>query len=426
VLGWEASRTGSVGNAHWARECTLPVLLQTEITHSRRMTIKCKWLAITVLLAVLTGACSAPVAPVPSVESPTATLGTVPTFTLVVGPPATPTPGTAATPSIEDETATPSSTGVIIRVEPTFTPWPRYDTVRISDLPLGQPGHYVNVAFGYWLQYPSSWYTGFGSRPLLASFSNLDPGTHNRESMRAEGCLLEITASTDIYGIPLRDVVAQLPEVFPNAQDFELDGVQASRVPPTEEEGVVKEMVLAAHEGRLLILTFSFASAATGLCQPAWEALLDSWKWITPDFAYYLNSEYGYGVGYPRNWHRFNRSDRGLSISSVDPTGVRDLQEIMRQGMLVQTDVVANPAALPLKEWVAAQEGRVDITSDILLNEILGVRVLREGPTSETQEMSGYFQGSQGDVYIITCSYPADREWQWRPVANAIIYSFTF
>jgi hypothetical protein len=244
--------------------------------------------------------------------------------------------------------------------------------------------------------------------------------------MRAEGCLLEITASVDIYGVPLRDIVAQLPQVFPNSQDFDLDGVEASRVPPTEEDGVVKELVLAVHEGRLLILTFSYASAATGLCQPAWEALLGSWKWITPDFAYYLNSEYGYGVGYPRNWYRFNRNDRGLSISSVDPTGVRDLQEVMSQGMLVQTDVVANGATLPLKEWVAAHEGDVDLTSDIPLNEVLGVRVLKEGPTPEIQEMSGYFQGPQGDIYVITCYYPADRDWEFRPVANAIVYSFTF
>ncbi len=388
--------------------------------------MKCTWLSMTVLVAVLAGACSAPVAPVTSVESPTATLGTVATFTPVVGPQTTPTPGGAATASIEEGTPAVSSTGVVIRVEPTFTPWPGREAVSISDLPLGQPGHYVNAAFGYWLQYPPEWYTGFGSRPLLASFSNLDPGTHNRESMRAEGCLLEVTASVDIYGIPVRDVVAQLPQVFPNAQEFELDGAEASRVPPTEEEGVVKELVLAVHEGRLLILTFSYASAAAGSCQAAWEALLDSWKWITPDFAYYLNPEYGYGVGYPRNWYRFNKNDRGLSFSSVDLSGVRDLLEIMRQGMLVQTDVVLNAGGQPLKEWVAAQEGGVDLASDIPLNEVLGVRVLKEGPTPEIQEMSGYFQGPQGDIYVISCSYPADREWEFRPVANAVIYSFTF
>jgi hypothetical protein len=291
--------------------------------------MKYKSLSLAVLVVACLGACSAP-PPTPPLESPTTTLSTVPTFTPVVGPKATPAPGTTATTPTEEGAATPSETGLIVHVEPTFTPWPGRDTISISDLPLGEPGHYVNVAFGYWLQYPSAWYTGFGSRPLLASFSNLDPGAHNRQSMRTEGCLLEVTASVDIYGVPLRDVVSQLPQLFPNAQEFELDGLEASRVPPTEEDGVVKELVLAVHEGRLLILTFSYASAATGLCQPAWEALLDSWKWITPDFAYYLNSEYGYGVGYPRNWYRFNRSDRGWFSSSVDPRAVRDLQEIMR------------------------------------------------------------------------------------------------
>jgi len=384
------------------------------------------WLVSLVLVAGMVGGCAPSGLPDTAVESPIATLGSVPTFTPATSPTTSETPEPSETQPSELPTPTPAATALMIRVEPTLTPWSGADRPDVSDLPIGEPGHYVNVAFGYWLQYPSSWYTGFGSRPLLASFSNLDPGTHNRESMRAEGCLLEVTASTDIYGIPVRDVVAQLPKVFPNAQDFELDGVQGSRVPPTEEDGVVKEMVLAVHESRLLILTYSFAGAASGLCQPAWEALLDSWKWITPDFAYYVNADYGYGVGYPRNWYRFNRGDRGLYISSLDPTGARDLQEIMRQGMLVQTDVAANPGALPLKEWVAAQGERVEITSDIPLNEILGVRVLKEGPTSEIQEMSGYFLGPLGDIYVVTCSYPADREWQFRPVANAIIYSFTF
>jgi hypothetical protein len=391
--------------------------------HTRRTTVKCRWLFVAVFVALLAGACSAPAAPVTSVESPTATLGTVPTFTPVVGPEATPSP---VGPSEEDGTATPPSPGLTIRVEPTFTPWPGRDAVSVSDLPLGQPGHYVNVAFGYWLQYPPSWYTGFGSRPLLASFSNLDPGTHNRESMRAEGCLLEISASVDIYGIPVGDVVEQLPQVFPNSQEFELDGVEARRVAPIEEEGVVKEIVLSVHEDRLLILTFSYASASADVCQPAWEALLEDWQWITPDFAYYVNPDFGYGLGYPRNWYRFNSSDTGLFISSMDPTEVRDLQEIMRQGMLIHTDVVLNAAGVPLKEWVAAQEGDVDLTSDIPLDEILGVRVLKEGPTPDIQEMSGYFQGPQGDIYAITCSYPADREWEFRPVANAVIYNFAF
>jgi hypothetical protein len=57
---------------------------------------------------------------------------------------------------------------------------------------------------------------------------------------------------------------------------------------------------------------------------------------------------------------------------------------------------------------------------------MVGVRVLREGPSPEIQEMTGYFQGPLGGIYVVTCRYPADREWEFRPIANAIIYSFSF
>jgi hypothetical protein len=237
---------------------------------------------------------------------------------------------------------------------------------------------------------------------------------------------LEVTASADIYGIPLHDVVAQLAGVFPNAEDFEMDEEPASRVPPVEEDGVIKEVVLAAHEGQILILNHSYANDAASLCQPAWEELLASWKWITPDFALYRNAEYGYGVGHPREWYRFNASDRGLYMSSVDPTGVQDLHEIMRRGMLVQTDVLENRGGEPLREWVTHLEGFTLLTRDVPLGEVLGVLALRHGPSPDIQETSGYFQGPLGDIYVITCRYPAAQEWEFRPIANAIIHSFTF
>ena len=85
-------------------------------------------------------------------------------------------------------------------VEPTLTPRPGDEEISVALLPLGEPGQYVNVSFGYWLQYPVGWYTRFGNRPLLVSFSNLDPGTHNRLSMREQGCLIEVNASANIYG----------------------------------------------------------------------------------------------------------------------------------------------------------------------------------------------------------------------------------
>jgi hypothetical protein len=94
--------------------------------------------------------------------------------------------------------------------------------------------------------------------------------------------------------------------------------------------------------------------------------------------------------------------------------------------MLVQTDVYDNPELMPLKEWLAAQDWQVDLTNDIPIEGLIGVRVLREGPIPETQEMSGYFQGPLGKIYEVTCLYPADRQWEFRPIANAILYSLSF
>lgn len=388
--------------------------------------MKYRWLVSLALVAGLLGGCSVRATPDTAVESPTATHGTLPTFTPAISPGMSVTPGASETVPVEEPTPTPEATAVTIRVEPTFTPRQGGDGLEVSDLPIGEPGQYVNVTFGYWLQYPAGWYTGFGNRPLLASFSNLDPGTHNRDSMRAGGCLLEVTSSVDFYGSPLSDIVAQLPGIFPNAQDFELDGLPASRVPPSEEVGVSREVVLAAHEGRLLILTFSYATATTEVCAAEWETVLGSWKWLSPDAALYVNSAYGYAVSHPRSWYRFNASDRGLFISDVDPTAVRELHEITSQGMLVRTDVIENPGGLPLKQWVAAQGWDMHLSNDIPLDELLGVRVIRSGPTEDVQEMSGYFQGPTGEIHAITCQYPAAREWEFRPIANAIIYSFTF
>ena len=94
--------------------------------------------------------------------------------------------------------------------------------------------------------------------------------------------------------------------------------------------------------------------------------------------------------------------------------------------MLVDTYVFENEHGLPLKEWLAAQDADVDLSNDIALEALVGVRVLRYGPSPEIEEMSGYFQGPLGKVYAVTCLYPADRQWEFRPIANAIIYSFSF
>jgi hypothetical protein len=297
----------------------------------------------------------------------------------------------------------------------------------MAELPLGEPGHYVNVTFGYWVQYPPDWYTGFGNRPLLVSFGDLDPGTRNRESMRAEGCLIEINAATNIHGFTFEGLMGQLPRSFPDAKRFELDGQAALRVRQGSGENPFdSEQVYAEHEDRLFVVTLDYAREASETCFPVWEDLLASWQWFTPQFAVYRNTDYGYAVSHPRTWFRFNSEERGISFSSEDPSRVTDLQELTKGAILVETTVHDNPDGLPLKKWLTAQELESDLTSDIPLDGIVGVRVLREEPLPGIQEMSGYFQGPLGKIYVVTCLYPVDRQKEFRPIANAIFYSFEF
>lgn len=339
----------------------------------------------------------------------------------------TPTPTSAATPTLEQPMATPSPTALVIQVEPTFTPHPGDERISVRNLAIGQSGNYVNLIFGYWLQYPQPWYTGFGNRPLLVSFSDLDPGTHNRHSMRVEGCLIEVHAMTNIYGFTPQELLAQLPGMFPNADGFELDGEPGMRGrPSTEEEALFEsEWVLVGHDDRLFRLTFDYAKGAAEICGPAWENLLATWQWFTPEFAVYRNREYGYAISHPREWYRSNQREEGISVSSQDPTGMTSLAEFLQQAMLIETDVYENLENLPLKEWLAQQDWKVDLTNDIPLDGLIGVRVLRQGPSVEIQEMSGYFEGLFGRIYVVTCLYPAERQWEFRPIANAVIYSFS-
>jgi len=393
--------------------------------------VKYRYLLFAVSLVLILCACGAPEAS-PTAPSPTPTRGLPPTFTR----PAVPTVTAEASPTPTSEasaTATPVQPGVsptplAIRLEPTVTPPPRDDRISVDDLPIGAPGHCVNLAFGYWLQYPPTWHTGFGNRPLLVSLSNLDPGAYNRESMRREGCLIEVNASTNIYGIPLSDLLAQLAQSFPNAEKFDLDGQPAVLVPPANEMNAVQsETVLTQYDDWLIVLAFDYARDTDQICRPAWENLLTTWTWFTPEFATYRNTNYGYAISHPRDWYRFNAHERGIFISSEDPTGTRDLVALASKGILVETNVFENPDQVPLKEWLAAQEFDIDLTNDIpLYDGLLGVRVLREGPTPDIQEMSGYFQGTLGDIHVVTCLYPANLQWRFRPIANAIIYSFSF
>lgn len=372
-------------------------------------------LTLLLLLAVLLGACKPPMfEPTASPEATSVTL-------------VTSTPTATSTPTPVPPTATPSPTPLVVRVEPTFTPRPGDERARMGELPLGEPGHYVNVTFGYWVQYPPDWHTGFGNQPLLVSFSDLDPGAHNRKSMRAEGCLIEINAATNIYGFTFEGLMSQLPRSFPDAERFELDGQAALRVRHGSGENPFdSEEVYVEDDHRLFVITFDYAREASEVCRPVWEDMLANWQWFTPQFAVYRNTDYGYAVSHPRSWYRFNSEARGISFSSQDPSGATDLQEFLKGAMLVETTVLDNLDGVPLKEWLAAQEWKLDLSNDIPLDGIVGVRVLKEGPSPGIQEMSGYFQGPLGKIYVVTCLYPVDRQKEFRPIANAIIYSVEF
>ena len=313
-----------------------------------------------------------------------------------------------------------------IWVEPSCTPAPDDARLDVDDLPVGEPGHYVNLAMGYWLQYPPSWYTRFGSRPILASFSNLDPGAHNRDSMRAEGCLIEINAFASAYGFTVPELRAQIPRAFAGAEPFELDGVPATRVRVTGAGLFDSDTIYVEHGGRLFTITAEYARGATETCLPAWDDLLRSWKWFEPELAVYRNPAYGYSIAAPRKWYRSNLHEGGLWISSQDPRSIADAAELMTEGMLVMTDVHDNSDGLPLREWLAAQALRIDLASDAPVNGLIGVRFVGPGPAEGVQRMGAYFQGPLGRIYEITCLYPEAQQWEYRPVANAIIYSFGF
>ena len=400
---------------------------------------------VLLLVAIFLGACS-----LPGIEpdaDPVATLADLPTSTLTPTPVPTlspepldtemPSPTVAPTDTVEPTamptvtpvppTATATPTPLVVRVEPTFTPRPGDERARADELPLGLPGHYVNVTFGYWVQYPSEWHTGFGNRPLLVSFSDLDPGTHNRNSMRAEGCLIEINAAANIYGFTFEGLMSQAPRSFPDSEPFELDGQPALRVRRSSGDNPFdSEVVFAEHDHRLFNITFDYAREAGELCRHTWEELLTTWQWFTPQFAVYRNADYGYAVSHPRRWYRFNAEARGISISDLDPSGATDLYQFLGGAMMVETTVLDNPDGLPLRKWLAVQDRQYDLTNDIPLDSIVGLRVLGDGPAPGIQEMSGYFQGPLGKIYVVTCLYPVERQDEFRPIANAIIYSFEF
>ena len=398
-----------------------------------------------IVIAMVTAACrgAAPppiptAAPAVVVETPTArpvatrrarpqaasTPTAVPTATtraVTAAPPPTATMEPTFTP-----TATASPRPLVVQIEPTLTPRPGDEEMSVAYLPLGQPGNYVNVTFGYWLQYPTDWHTRFGNRPLLASFSNLDPGTHNRESMRAEGCLIEVTVSPNVYGFTFESLAAQMPRSFPGAQEFLLDGERAWRVRRSSDSDYESEWVSVQHAERLFTLTVDYAHEASAECLSAWDDMLDTWRWFAPSFAHYRNTIYGYTVSHPREWYRFNAHDAGVSFSSEDPAAVTDWIGFLQHAMVVEINVFDNDRKYALKEWLAAYDLDVQLANDIPLDGLLGVRVITDGPGPGIEALNGYFQGPLGRVYEISCLYPLDARWEYRPIANAIIYSFGF
>ena len=331
-----------------------------------------------------------------------------------------------------EPTAVPSATPTPTLVptatqEPTHTPFPEERRLSVDELPIAQPGNYVSLAFGYWMRYPVGWHTRFGIRPLLVSFSNLDPSTHNRESMRDQGCLIEINASVNVPGFSLDQLRAQLPRAMGGAEAIELDGEPALRLQRVGSEGSYdSDWVYVEHDDRWFLISAEYAKDASSVCLEAWEYVLDSWMWFEPEFAVYRNASYGYAVSYPRQWHLFNPREQGVWISSQDPSGVRDLLETPLVGMLVETDVLENPDDLLLSEWIAGQNWDVDAMRDVPIDGLLGVQVLRTGPSPDTQEMSAYFLGQLGRIHVVRCLYPTSRQWEFRPIANGIIYSFSF
>jgi len=369
---------------------------------------------------VVTNTATVEPTPTATAEPPTATpVPPEPTATLVPEPTATPEP------VVEDSVVT---WGIpIVNIQPTSTPMAAEGQVRVRDLPIGDPGEYINVTLGYWAHYPPTWYTGFGRRPLLVSFSNLDPGTHNRESMRVQGCLIELNATNNIFGFTVDSLLAQLPLSFPDAQTMTLDGRPAVLVARSNEENTYNSEWLYVEAGdQLLTMTFEYARDFKDECKPVWDDMLATWRWFEPDVIDYRNTTYGYAVSHPRLWSRFNEREAGITLSNADPTQSEFVSDLLTDGIVIHTTVLENPDNLPLKQWVAENEGAVEQSNDIPLGAILGVRVIRNDPSGELQEMSGYFQGPLGKIYIVNAIYPVARQWDLRPVANAVIYSFSF
>jgi hypothetical protein len=328
-------------------------------------------------------------------------------------------PSEAPTPRIElpDE----------VELMPTPTLSPGDSRIDPATLPVGQAGHYVNLAFGYWVQYPPEWHTGFGNRPVQVLFSNLPPGDNSLEEMREQGCLIQIKTTVNVYGFSLAEMRGQMPTAFAGARDVLLGGKPGLRVRRSEEgQTFESEWVYVEHEGRLYLISIDYSPDPAESCLPAWEALLDSWKWFEPRFVPYRNVEYGYSLSVPAGWFPFNASEDGIWISGRDPSAAATVEDLAVDGILVRALVHPNEEELTLREWIEAQNLHVHQTDPLELDDLEGVRVIGESEIPGLEFTSGYYVGRLGVVIEITCLYPADQNWRFSPLANGILYSFSF
>lgn len=406
------------------------------------------FLSIGVIVALMLGACRSSRAQPTRTVQPTLTATRTPapsetptlppsldTATPVL-PADTPAPAEAdpASVTVEPEVAT-AAPGLIAltgslpdigEVLPTATPVPDADLLPVRELGVGEPGHYVNVTYGYDLRYPLEWYTGFGNRPMLVSFSNLDPGMTNRAGMRDSGCLIEVTASANTYNFTLATLRAQSPQTYEGAQEIELGGAPALlMVRQDTGQAFNSELLQVIAQERLFLISFEYAREREAECRPIWEGVRNSLRWFRPDIIPYKNQTYGYSISHPRRWHLFNPTDQGTFMSSVDPNDVNTAEELLRQGQVAHTHVFENQDLLPLEEFLVSKIGDLGLTDELDLGSIRGIRSIKEGPAS-SQAMIGYFQGPLGRIYAVEIFYPADRLWEFRPIANAVIYSFEF
>ena len=388
---------------------------------------------LVLLLTVLAG-CSQADAPAPETmaeptelptEVPIAEPTEVPAEAPAVEPTEAPAEAPAEVPSEEPTVAAPLAEATVPPPQEAESVEER-EAADIMELNVGAPGRYVNVAFGYLVDYPENWYTGFGSRPLRASFSNLDPGSTNRDNMRASGCLIEVVAEANIYGFTLQTLMTQLPQSFENAEMFMLGGVEAVRIRNSNPNVPYdNEQVQVVAGGRLFSISAAMARGQEAVCLPAWESFLSGWSWFTPDFTTYRNVTYGYSLSYPTPWQVVAETEQGITLSSQDPAGKSSIEEMAGDGFAMQMQIYPNDALLPLKAWIAANVAEPGLTNDIQLDTLLGVRSIVDLPDG-LQKMTGYFQGPLGKIYVVECFYPAQRASEFRPIANAMLYSFSF